>query len=280
MLTKGFTHPRLPKQYDRLLADISGLLEQARRTAARSVNAVLTSVYWQIGQRIVEHEQGGKPRAGYGGQLLMRLSEDLTAMHGRGFSGRNLRQMRAFYLGWEIWQTPSAKFEARVICSTLSSKLRLIQSLCTRRSRTAQIPGALPPTPRHFPLWTNSMAEGGRGLLFLPGSIFALPASGGHRQPTPLSGPRHAPLSRDLGGAAISGASPGSLAMLLAESDKCRGFGGRAPNGHRSRQKPGEPGLIPPKFQTPSGKSKKAQTVSARLTNGLTPVTFPPRVTN
>ena len=123
MPSKGFTHPRLPKQYDRLLTDISGLLEQARRTAARSVNAVLTSVYWQIGRRIAEHEQGGKARAEYGKELLMRLSEDLIAMHGRGFSGRNLRQMRAFYLGWEIWQTPSAKFETRVICSSLSSEL-------------------------------------------------------------------------------------------------------------------------------------------------------------
>ena len=123
MPSKGFTHPRLPKQYDRLLADISGLLEQARHTAVRSVNAVLTSAYWQIGRRIVEHEQGGKQRAGYGEELLIKLSEDLIAMHGRGFSGRNLRQMRAFYLGWEIWQTPSAKFETRVICSSLSSKL-------------------------------------------------------------------------------------------------------------------------------------------------------------
>jgi len=123
MLSKGFTRPRLPKQYDRLLADISGLLEQARRTVARSLNAVLTSVYWQIGRRIVEHEQGGKARAEYGRELLVRLGEDLTKQHGRGFSWRNLYQMRLFYQGWEILQTPSAKFEARVICSTLSNKL-------------------------------------------------------------------------------------------------------------------------------------------------------------
>jgi hypothetical protein len=85
MPSKGFTHPRLPKQYDRLLADISGLLEQARRTAVRSVNGVLTSVYWQIGRRIVEHEQESKQRAGYGEELLIRLSEEPTTMHSRGF---------------------------------------------------------------------------------------------------------------------------------------------------------------------------------------------------
>ena len=115
MPSKGFTRLPLHDQYDRLLADISGLLEQARRTAVRSVNAVLTSAYWQIGRRIVEQEQHGEKRAGHGGQLIERLSQDLTAKHSRGFSKRNLEQMRAFYLGWEIAQTPSAQFEARVI---------------------------------------------------------------------------------------------------------------------------------------------------------------------
>jgi len=123
MPNKGFTHLQLHRQYGRLLADVSGLLEQARRTAVRSVNAVLTSVYWQIGQRIAEHEQGGKQRAKYGRELLVRLGEDLTKRYGRGFSWRNLYQMRLFYQGWEILQTPSAKFEARVICSMLSSEL-------------------------------------------------------------------------------------------------------------------------------------------------------------
>jgi len=123
MTSKGFTRLDLHSQYGQLLADISGLLEQARRTAARSVNAVLTAAYWQIGRRIVEHEQGGKQRAGYGEELLIRLSEDLTAMHGRGFSRPRLQRMRLFYLGWEICSTPSSELEATVICSSLSSEL-------------------------------------------------------------------------------------------------------------------------------------------------------------
>lgn len=98
-----------PADYGRLVSDISGLLEEARRRAVRAVNSVLTATYWEIGRRIVEFEQGGQARAAYGEELLIRLSADLTAKHGRGFSDRNLRQMRTFYLGWEIWQTPSAK---------------------------------------------------------------------------------------------------------------------------------------------------------------------------
>ncbi|OWK45578.1 PDDEXK nuclease domain-containing protein [Fimbriiglobus ruber] len=101
-------------QYDGLRAGLSALLDEARRGAARAVNVILTAAYWEVGRRIVEFEQGGRARAGYGEALLHRLAGDLTAAHGRGFSERNLRQMRAFFLGWEIWQTPSAEFQARV----------------------------------------------------------------------------------------------------------------------------------------------------------------------
>ena len=52
--------------------------------------------------------------ARYGEATIAQLARDLSAKHGRGFSKRNLEQMRVFYLGWEIAQTPSAQFEARV----------------------------------------------------------------------------------------------------------------------------------------------------------------------
>ncbi|MGI8467024.1 MAG: PDDEXK nuclease domain-containing protein [Pyrinomonadaceae bacterium] len=87
------------------------LLEQARRTAARTVNAVMTATYWEIGRRIVELEQGGKKKADYGKQLLVNLSEDLTGKFGRGFSRQNLQQMRGFYLTYQqIRQTLSGEF--------------------------------------------------------------------------------------------------------------------------------------------------------------------------
>lgn len=101
--------------YGRLVSDISGLLVQARRAAARTINSFLTATYWEIGRRIVEYEQGGKERAKYGEELLQRLGCDLTARFGRGFSDRNLLKMRAFYLGWEISPTPSAELEARAM---------------------------------------------------------------------------------------------------------------------------------------------------------------------
>ncbi|MEA5456973.1 PDDEXK nuclease domain-containing protein [Sinomonas sp. JGH33] len=98
--------------YDAVLTDVVELLERARAAAARSVNAVMTVTYWQVGRRIVEDEQAGQARAAYGEALLKRLAADLTKRFGRGFSRQNLQQMRQFYLAWppdQICQTPSGK---------------------------------------------------------------------------------------------------------------------------------------------------------------------------
>ena len=107
------TGPLTPtRSYDSVQAGIVALLEAARAAAARSVNALMTATYWEIGRRIVEFEQGGAERAGYGQQLLKRLSSDLSARFGRGFGVVNLQQMRLFYMAWpanEIYQTVSDK---------------------------------------------------------------------------------------------------------------------------------------------------------------------------
>jgi len=97
----------------------------ARRAAARSVNALMTASYWEIGRRIVEFEQGGEGRAEYGEALIRRLASDLTRPFGRGFGAVNLSQMRRFYLAWPaeaICQTPSGKFIASPIFQTVSEK--------------------------------------------------------------------------------------------------------------------------------------------------------------
>ncbi len=75
--------------YDGFVAGLRSLLEQSRRTAARSINAILTVTYWEIGRRTVEFEQRGAFRAKYGANLIRRLSKDLTARFGRGFSAEN-----------------------------------------------------------------------------------------------------------------------------------------------------------------------------------------------
>lgn len=124
----------VPKEaeYDGLLSGVATLLEDARRSTARAVNSILTATYWELGRRIVEFEQGGNARADYGEGLLKRLGADLSTRFGRGFSWRNLFQMRAFYLGWAILRTPSGTLETRVAVSADSdatSRSRKLQTL-------------------------------------------------------------------------------------------------------------------------------------------------------
>ncbi len=96
--------------YEAVLADVSDLVDSARRAAARSVNSIMTATYWAVGRRIVEEEQRGQQRADYGERLLTRLAEDMTRRFGRGFGHRNLYQMRKLYASYSrILQTASAK---------------------------------------------------------------------------------------------------------------------------------------------------------------------------
>ncbi len=118
--------------YEHLVTGIREIIAYARRQSARSVNVYLTATSWETGRRIVEFEQGGKVRAGYGATLLARLSADLTSKLGRGYSVDSLEQMRRFYLAWppaKISETlsrnlPSAS--AKEKSETLSRKLTVL----------------------------------------------------------------------------------------------------------------------------------------------------------
>ncbi len=113
--------------YDTILTNVADLVEEAKRSVARTVNVSMTALYWLIGCRIVESEQAGKERASYGEELVERLSGDLSARYGKGFSVRNLWHMKAFYLAWpdpkgrRIPQTPSAESESLDILQTVSA---------------------------------------------------------------------------------------------------------------------------------------------------------------
>ena len=112
MKRKKTTIARTAPDYDAVLADVVHLVHEARHAAARAVNTVMTATYWEIGRRVVEHDQRGEARAGYGEALLARLSSDLTKRFHRGFSVDNLETARLFYLTYpdhEISETASRK---------------------------------------------------------------------------------------------------------------------------------------------------------------------------
>ena len=96
---------------DKFVEEVKALLHSARNYVTTQINTAMVSTYFEIGRRIVEQEQNGASRAGYGENILNELSNTLTQEFGRGFSTVNLRQMRAFFLAYEKQQTVSAKFE-------------------------------------------------------------------------------------------------------------------------------------------------------------------------
>ena len=85
-----------------LIGNLAELIRQARQQAIRAVDVLQVQTCWEIGRYIVEFEQGGETRAGYGKQLLPTLAEALTAEFGKGFDTTNLRHMRGFFLAFPI----------------------------------------------------------------------------------------------------------------------------------------------------------------------------------
>ena len=110
-----------------LIAEVRQLIQSARRGVASVVDTFQVLTNFEIGRRIVEHEQKGEKRAAYGTELLKELSARLTEEFGRGFSKSNLAAMRSFYLLWsdrvQIVQKPSGKLAARKILQSPSEKL-------------------------------------------------------------------------------------------------------------------------------------------------------------
>ncbi len=92
-------------EYRELLSGMASLIESGRQIVVRQVNTTLIATHWFMGRRIVEFEQKGKARAEYGEALLQRLGQDLSSKYGKGFSERNLKLMRQFYLCYPIRQS-------------------------------------------------------------------------------------------------------------------------------------------------------------------------------
>ena len=86
--------------YDSLLARISSLLEQGRRATVRTVNAILSATYWEVGRQIVEYEAAGHspklaPKEESMGVLILELDGN----------GRKKVARAQLYLDTAHWQT-------------------------------------------------------------------------------------------------------------------------------------------------------------------------------
>ena len=143
------------KGYSTILSDVAGLLESARRVSVRATNAIMTATYWEIGRRIVEYEQEGMDKAEYGKKIIERLSFDLTKRFGRGFSKRNVEQMRLFYVYWPIAQTLSAQSGKSLTLSDESGNISKVQTL-SGKLQTVDAKFTLKDIANRFPLpWSH-----------------------------------------------------------------------------------------------------------------------------
>lgn len=89
-----------------LINDVRDIVESGLKKAYQNVNAITVFTYWQVGKRIVEEEQRGEKRAEYGAQIINMLSADLCRTYAKGYTPRDLRAYRQFYLCFndlEIW---------------------------------------------------------------------------------------------------------------------------------------------------------------------------------
>ena len=95
-------------EINNIFDNIKDLVINSRNKVYQTVNTEMLNLYWNIGKAIMEIQQGDE-RASYGDSVLDKLSQKLTNEFGKGFSSRNLRTMRKFYLMCPIWKTVSAK---------------------------------------------------------------------------------------------------------------------------------------------------------------------------
>jgi predicted nuclease of restriction endonuclease-like (RecB) superfamily len=97
-------------EYRRFIEELKARVTDARISAARHVNRDMILLYWDIGRGIVEKQK----TLGWGESVIDRISGDLRAAFpaATGFSPRNLRGMKRFYLAYTdevIWRQPVAK---------------------------------------------------------------------------------------------------------------------------------------------------------------------------
>jgi predicted nuclease of restriction endonuclease-like (RecB) superfamily len=130
---------RMNKTSNILLHNIKQLIESARQFAVKNIDRSMTLSYFLIGKLIIDEEQQGAHRAKYADETLKFLSKELSSDFGKGFSERNLQQMRKFYFAFQnrinfenISQTISAKSDSNIdtkaieaIPQTISAKFNL-----------------------------------------------------------------------------------------------------------------------------------------------------------
>jgi predicted nuclease of restriction endonuclease-like (RecB) superfamily len=100
--SSGLPAARLRQSVGSLAEAVRTIILTSRREAVRSVDFQRVQMYWRIGQRIVEEEQGGQAEADYGAYVIRDLAGQIQPEFGSGFSVRQLELARQFYRTYPI----------------------------------------------------------------------------------------------------------------------------------------------------------------------------------
>ena len=90
--------------YNQILIKIIDYIEQSKLRAFSEVNRSLLIAYWNIGKELSQNDS-------YGASVVEKLSKDLRMRYSgaRGYSTRNLWNMKKFYETYQKLQTLSAE---------------------------------------------------------------------------------------------------------------------------------------------------------------------------
>ena len=89
---------------NRVLPEIQTLIEASRQHVISTANLTLVWLYWNVGRVVTVDVQQNQKRADYGQRLIEQLAARLAQDYGRGFTAKNLWDMKRFYEAFQIIQ--------------------------------------------------------------------------------------------------------------------------------------------------------------------------------
>lgn len=100
---------KMTQQGLNFINEVRDIIDHGRKMAYAAAGQVAIATYWNVGRRIVEEEQNGKPRAEYGKNLMKILADNLVSFYGNTYSKRNLDYYKKFYLLFPDLQIVNAR---------------------------------------------------------------------------------------------------------------------------------------------------------------------------
>lgn len=95
--------------------DACNIIETAQKVAYSAVDLTLVHRNWLLGKRIADEELNGESRAEYGAEVIKKLSKDLNAQYGKGYTKTNLYNFYSFYKMYpEIFHSESGKSNVKL----------------------------------------------------------------------------------------------------------------------------------------------------------------------